>query len=169
MGLRAVDLQLIMERADFSKNLLMLLAVPWQAFVFLDCFTLKGTGIHEEMLKDSVRTRTYQQAIIQTLGLAKGKIVLDIGCGTGILSLFAAKARTTDGPFDLHASGIHITNPSTSQLLPSPSSSAVDPVCYSTDVFRRPDCPLVSYQWRFILSCCDGFAMNRRISATSLN
>jgi protein arginine N-methyltransferase 1 len=48
-------------------------------------------GIHEEMLKDQVRTRTYQNAILQNPDLFKGKVVLDVGCGTGILSLFAAK------------------------------------------------------------------------------
>jgi len=49
-------------------------------------------GIHEEMLKDKVRTGTYQKAIVSNPHLFKDKIVLDIGCGTGILSLFAAKA-----------------------------------------------------------------------------
>jgi len=49
-------------------------------------------GIHEEMLKDKVRTGTYQKAICSNPHLFKDKIVLDIGCGTGILSLFAAKA-----------------------------------------------------------------------------
>lgn len=49
------------------------------------------SGIHEEMLKDSVRTRTYRDAILNNAHLFKGKIVLDIGCGTGILSLFCAK------------------------------------------------------------------------------
>jgi len=49
-------------------------------------------GIHEEMLKDKVRTGTYQKAIVSNQHLFKDKIVLDIGCGTGILSLFAAKA-----------------------------------------------------------------------------
>ncbi len=48
-------------------------------------------GIHEEMLKDTVRTRSYQAAIMQNEFLFKDKIVLDVGCGTGILSLFAAK------------------------------------------------------------------------------
>ena len=43
------------------------------------------------MLKDTVRTRSYQAAIMQNEFLFKDKIVLDVGCGTGILSLFAAK------------------------------------------------------------------------------
>ena len=49
------------------------------------------SGIHEEMLKDTVRTRSYQNAISGVSHLIKGKIVLDVGCGTGILSLFAAQ------------------------------------------------------------------------------
>ena len=48
--------------------------------------------IHEEMLKDTVRTRTYQRAIMDNPNDFKDKIVLDIGAGTGILSIFAAKA-----------------------------------------------------------------------------
>ncbi|KFY84334.1 hypothetical protein V500_09395 [Pseudogymnoascus sp. VKM F-4518 (FW-2643)] len=49
-------------------------------------------GIHEEMLKDEVRTRSYMNAIVQNKHLFKDKVVLDVGCGTGILSMFAAKA-----------------------------------------------------------------------------
>lgn len=49
-------------------------------------------GIHEEMLKDEVRTKTYQDAIMLNGHLFKGKTVLDVGSGTGILSMFAAKA-----------------------------------------------------------------------------
>ena len=49
-------------------------------------------GIHEEMLKDQVRTRTYQMAILNNRHIFEGKIVLDVGCGTGILSMFAVQA-----------------------------------------------------------------------------
>lgn len=49
-------------------------------------------GIHEEMLKDEVRTVSYRNSMYHNKHLFKGKIVLDIGCGTGILSMFAAKA-----------------------------------------------------------------------------
>jgi protein arginine N-methyltransferase 1 len=46
-------------------------------------------GIHEEMLKDDVRTRSYRDSIYQNRHLFKDKVVLDVGCGTGILSMCA--------------------------------------------------------------------------------
>ncbi|KAL1081139.1 hypothetical protein V6Z11_D09G044000 [Gossypium hirsutum] len=49
-------------------------------------------GIHEEMLKDVVRTKTYQNVIYRNKFLFQNKVVLDMGAGTGILSLFCAKA-----------------------------------------------------------------------------
>ncbi|KAJ0822898.1 putative methyltransferase [Helianthus annuus] len=75
-------------------------------------------GVHEEMLKvycmsflydiyckvdsgcfiecsgilDQVRTETYRNAILQHQSHIKGKVVLDVGCGTGILSIFCAQA-----------------------------------------------------------------------------
>lgn len=48
--------------------------------------------IHEEMLKDRVRTRAYQRAIENNPHDFKDKIVMDIGAGTGILSIFAARS-----------------------------------------------------------------------------
>lgn len=61
-------------------------------------------GIHEEMLKDSVRTGAYRNAILNNPNLFKGKTVLDVGCGTGILSMFAAKAGAK------HVVGIDMSN-----------------------------------------------------------
>jgi len=49
-------------------------------------------SIHEEMIKDEVRTQSYRRAILENPHLFREKIVLDVGCGTGILSLFAAQA-----------------------------------------------------------------------------
>ena len=49
-------------------------------------------AIHEEMLKDDVRTRTYETAILQNKHLFQNKVVLDVGCGTAILSMFACQA-----------------------------------------------------------------------------
>ena len=46
------------------------------------------------MLKDEVRTRAYMNAIMLNKHLFKDKVVLDVGCGTGILSIFAARAGT---------------------------------------------------------------------------
>ena len=49
-------------------------------------------GIHHEMLSDRVRTESYRDAVIKNPDALRGKHVLDLGCGTGILSMFCAKA-----------------------------------------------------------------------------
>ncbi|XP_012863816.1 histone-arginine methyltransferase CARM1 [Echinops telfairi] len=46
----------------------------------------------QNMMQDYVRTGTYQRAILQNHADFKDKIVLDVGCGSGILSFFAAQA-----------------------------------------------------------------------------
>jgi type I protein arginine methyltransferase len=52
-------------------------------------------GIHEEMLKDEVRTRSYRDAIYQNRHLFQDKVVLDVGCGTAILSMFVLSKMKT--------------------------------------------------------------------------
>jgi protein arginine N-methyltransferase 1 len=44
------------------------------------------------MIKDKIRTKSYQMAIMTNAEVLRDKVVLDIGCGTGILSIFAARA-----------------------------------------------------------------------------
>jgi len=46
----------------------------------------------QNMMQDYIRTSTYQSAILQNANEFKGKIVLDVGAGTGILSYFALQA-----------------------------------------------------------------------------
>ncbi|CAN0484394.1 unnamed protein product [Ectocarpus sp. 12 AP-2014] len=49
-------------------------------------------GVHETMLTDTVRTGGYERAICDNAPFFKDKVVLDVGCGTGVLSCFAARA-----------------------------------------------------------------------------
>ncbi|KAF8109486.1 hypothetical protein N665_0095s0058 [Sinapis alba] len=49
-------------------------------------------GIHREMISDKVRTEAYRDALLKNPSLLSGSVVMDVGCGTGILSLFAAQA-----------------------------------------------------------------------------
>ena len=44
------------------------------------------------MLKDKVRTESYRDFIYGNKHLFKDKVVLDVGCGTGILSMFCVRA-----------------------------------------------------------------------------
>ena len=44
------------------------------------------------MLRDTTRTSSYQNAFLHNPDFFKDKVVLDVGCGTGILSIFAVKA-----------------------------------------------------------------------------
>jgi len=47
-------------------------------------------GIHYDMLTDKTRTMCYMNAIVKSPELFRDRVVMDIGCGTGILSMFAA-------------------------------------------------------------------------------
>ncbi|XP_058129423.1 uncharacterized protein LOC131289878 [Anopheles ziemanni] len=54
--------------------------------------TYSHFGIHHDMLSDEVRTSSYRDAILRNADIIKDKVVLDLGCGTAILSMFASKA-----------------------------------------------------------------------------
>eukprot|EP01025_Chloroclados_australasicus_P050096 TRINITY_DN5725_c0_g2_i7.p1 TRINITY_DN5725_c0_g2~~TRINITY_DN5725_c0_g2_i7.p1 ORF type:complete len:373 (+),score=43.07 TRINITY_DN5725_c0_g2_i7:100-1119(+) len=56
--------------------------------VYFDSYS--RLGIHREMLEDKARTLAYKDAIMQCSAIQNG-IVLDVGCGTGILSLFCKR------------------------------------------------------------------------------
>ncbi|KAF9068611.1 S-adenosyl-L-methionine-dependent methyltransferase [Rhodocollybia butyracea] len=51
-----------------------------------------ANDIHAVMIQDTVRTSTYARYILSTPSVFEDATVLDVGCGTGILSLFAARA-----------------------------------------------------------------------------
>lgn len=48
--------------------------------------------------KDEVRTRSYMNAIIQNKHIFKDKVVLDVGCGTAILSMYVFKSALCSPP-----------------------------------------------------------------------
>ncbi|KAI0365345.1 protein arginine N-methyltransferase [Pilatotrama ljubarskyi] len=48
--------------------------------------------IHAVMIQDKVRTATYAKYIMSNPEVFRDAVVMDVGCGTGILSLFAAKS-----------------------------------------------------------------------------
>ncbi|KAM9591723.1 LOW QUALITY PROTEIN: protein arginine N-methyltransferase 1 [Morphnus guianensis] len=62
-------------------------------------------GIHEEMLKDEVRTLTYRNSMFHNRHLFKDKVVLDVGSGTGILCMFAARPAPAASSGELGGGG----------------------------------------------------------------
>uniref|UniRef100_A0A3Q3GWA0 Protein arginine N-methyltransferase 2 n=1 Tax=Kryptolebias marmoratus TaxID=37003 RepID=A0A3Q3GWA0_KRYMA len=63
---------------------------PWQDEEYFGSYgTLQR--LHLEMLSDRSRTETYRQVVLSNSASLKNKVVMDLGCGTGIISLFCAQ------------------------------------------------------------------------------
>lgn len=58
------------------------------------------------MLKDAPRNKAYKEAIFDNRSKFQGKTVLDVGAGTGILSIFCAQAGAAK-VYAVEASGIY--------------------------------------------------------------
>ncbi|KAM9324551.1 protein arginine N-methyltransferase 6 [Gastrophryne carolinensis] len=70
---------------------------------YFQCYS--DITIHEEMLSDTVRTNAYKLAIFRNCDALSGKTVLDVGAGTGILSIFCAQAGASK-VYAVEASGV---------------------------------------------------------------
>jgi type I protein arginine methyltransferase len=60
--------------------------------ILLEVADFQMIDIHATMLTDKVRTSTYASFILGMPTVFNEAVVLDVGCGTGILSMFAARS-----------------------------------------------------------------------------
>ncbi|KAF6075552.1 protein arginine methyltransferase 6 [Phyllostomus discolor] len=58
--------------------------------MYYECYS--DISVHEEMIADRVRTDAYRLGIMRNWAALRDKTVLDVGAGTGILSIFCAQA-----------------------------------------------------------------------------
>ncbi|XP_040213522.1 protein arginine N-methyltransferase 2 isoform X1 [Rana temporaria] len=77
---------------------------PWQDKEYFGSY--KTLKLHLEMLSDQPRTQTYRNVILQNSSALKGKRILDLGCGTGIISFFCAQLAQPDVVYAVEASDI---------------------------------------------------------------
>ncbi|KAM6161826.1 protein arginine N-methyltransferase 2 isoform 2-T3 [Erethizon dorsatum] len=74
----------------------------WQDEEYFGSYgTLK---LHLEMLADQPRTTKYHSVILQNKESLKDKVILDVGCGTGIISLFCAHHARPKAVYAVEAS-----------------------------------------------------------------
>ncbi|XP_069839212.1 protein arginine N-methyltransferase 2 isoform X4 [Dendropsophus ebraccatus] len=83
---------------DFSSSQLMVMG----DFVAAD----DTQKLHLEMLSDQPRTEAYRNVIMQNSTALKGKRILDLGCGTGIISFFCAQLAEPEIVYAVEASEI---------------------------------------------------------------
>ncbi|MCI4378800.1 hypothetical protein PGIGA_G00220270 [Pangasianodon gigas] len=76
----------------------------WQDEEYFSSYgTLK---LHLEMLLDRPRTETYRQVIVSNCAALRGKVVMDLGCGTGIISLFCSRLAQPAAVYAVEASSV---------------------------------------------------------------
>ncbi|KAM9709981.1 protein arginine N-methyltransferase 2 isoform 2-T2 [Menidia menidia] len=77
---------------------------PWQDEEYFGSYgTLR---LHLEMLSDRSRTETYRQVILSNSPALRNKVVMDLGCGTGIISLFCAQLAKPSMVYAVEASSM---------------------------------------------------------------
>ncbi|KAM9804684.1 protein arginine N-methyltransferase 2 [Neosynchiropus ocellatus] len=77
---------------------------PWQDEEYFDSYgTLR---LHLEMLSDKSRTEAYRQVIDANSTSLQRKVILDLGCGTGIISMFCAKLAEPSAVYAVEASSM---------------------------------------------------------------
>ncbi|XP_058588334.1 protein arginine N-methyltransferase 2 isoform X5 [Neofelis nebulosa] len=69
-----------------------------------DCPRSELQKLHLEMLADQPRTTKYHNVILQNKESLKDKVILDVGCGTGIISLFCAHHAQPKAVYAVEAS-----------------------------------------------------------------
>lgn len=77
---------------------------PWQDDEYFGSYgTLR---LHLEMLSDRSRTEAYRQVILSNSTPLRNKVVMDLGCGTGIISLFCAQLAQPSVVYAVEASSM---------------------------------------------------------------
>ncbi|XP_045178609.1 protein arginine N-methyltransferase 2-like isoform X2 [Mercenaria mercenaria] len=64
--------------------------------------------LHHEMLSDRPRTLAYMRAIMSNSMFLTGKVILDVGCGTGIISMMCARHADPKMIYAVEASDIAV-------------------------------------------------------------
>lgn len=77
---------------------------PWQDEEYFGSYgTLR---LHLEMLSDKSRTEAYRHVILSNSASLRNKVVIDLGCGTGIISLFCAQLAQPSEVYAVEASSM---------------------------------------------------------------
>jgi predicted RNA methylase len=58
----------------------------------VQCRLINFDDMQKDMMEDHKRTGAYHQAVLSNRNCFEGKVVLDVGTGSGILAIFAAQA-----------------------------------------------------------------------------